>query len=90
MPVAPECPRCGGLIPNNETPGEYPGALSRWDNFTEICSRCGVEESWLDLHNRAYREGGSPHLDPYNDQSRWVRPEEALTKEMIDERRAGD
>lgn len=39
------CPRCLGGIPNNETPGAYPGALSRTDNRTEICSECGVLES---------------------------------------------
>lgn len=41
----PKCPRCGGLIPNNETPGAYPGALSRVDNKTEICSECGSTEA---------------------------------------------
>lgn len=39
------CPRCGGGIPNNVHPGEYPGALSRYDNATEICSACGVAEA---------------------------------------------
>lgn len=40
------CPRCKiNYIPNNETPGAYPGALSRVDNKTEICSDCGVEEA---------------------------------------------
>ena len=39
------CPRCGGYIPNNVTPGEYPGALSRTDNRTEICSNCGTAEA---------------------------------------------
>lgn len=41
----PLCPRCGGYIPNNEEPGKYPGALSRWDNSTEICSACGTDEA---------------------------------------------
>lgn len=39
------CPRCGGKIPNNDHPGEYPGALSRVDNVTEICSQCGFLEA---------------------------------------------
>lgn len=39
------CPRCGGGIPNSQTPGAYPGALSRTDNTTEICSDCGVSEA---------------------------------------------
>lgn len=41
----PICPRCQGYIPNNDRPGAYPGALSRLDNKTEICSDCGVEEA---------------------------------------------
>lgn len=40
-----ECPRCGGFIPNDFEPGAYPGAMSRVDNITEICSECGVSEA---------------------------------------------
>jgi len=43
------CPRCEGLIPNNSSPGAYPGALSRTDNNTEICSRCGEMEALEDM-----------------------------------------
>jgi hypothetical protein len=39
------CPRCSGGIPNSTMPGAYPGALSRWDNHTEVCSYCGSEEA---------------------------------------------
>lgn len=39
------CPRCHGAIPNNAEPGAYPGALSRTDNKTEICSDCGLTEA---------------------------------------------
>ena len=39
------CPKCEGYIPNNATPGAYPGALSRVDNKTEICSECGILEA---------------------------------------------
>jgi len=42
------CPICDGWIPNNDTPGKYPGALSRKDNKTEICSECGVMEAMGD------------------------------------------
>lgn len=38
------CPTCGGDVPNTEHKGKYPGALSRVDNETEICSRCGLSE----------------------------------------------
>lgn len=43
------CPRCLGPIPNKQNPGSYPGALSRTDNVTEICSGCGQMEALEDL-----------------------------------------
>lgn len=45
MTAKPQCPRCGHYIPNDKEPGAYPGALSRTDNKTEICSACGLEEA---------------------------------------------
>ena len=40
-PYNPEiCPRCLGFLPIG-----YPGALSRVDNETEICSDCGTDEA---------------------------------------------
>lgn len=42
------CPRCGGFVPKRYDKamfGEYPGALSRWDNKTFVCSECGMEEA---------------------------------------------
>jgi len=45
----PICPKCEGFIPNNEMPGAYPGALSREDNKTEICSKCGMKEALADF-----------------------------------------
>jgi len=44
------CPSCGGGIPNNDRIGEYAGAISRTDNVTEICSRCGDREAFEDLN----------------------------------------
>jgi len=44
--ATPRCPRCGGFIPNDETPGAYPGARSRVDNKTEVCSKCGTAEAY--------------------------------------------
>ena len=46
------CPRCEGWIPNNARPGAYPGALSRRDNKTEICSDCGTAEALEDYYAR--------------------------------------
>lgn len=45
MPEPKRCPICDGWIPNNDKPGAYPGALSRKDNKTEICSECGLMEA---------------------------------------------
>jgi len=39
------CPRCGGDVPTTLHKGQYPGALSRTDNDTEICSQCGHDEA---------------------------------------------
>lgn len=43
---ATTCPRCLGGVPNNTMRGKYPGALSRTDNETYICSDCGVLEAF--------------------------------------------
>jgi hypothetical protein len=64
------CPRCGGGIPNDVSLGEYPGALSRWDNNTEICSECGVMEAMLDWGAGSYRAGGE-HLAPNHPERPW-------------------
>lgn len=42
------CPKCLGGIPNNLERGKYPGALSRIDNTTMICSDCGTQEALED------------------------------------------
>lgn len=50
MIVPHVCPRCvSNWIPCNESPGAYPGALSRADNKTEICSECGQREALQDF-----------------------------------------
>lgn len=67
------CPRCGHFLPNDMTPGAYPGALSRWDNETEICSRCGQQEAFLDFAAGEYRGGGA-HLAPWSPDNPWVNP----------------
>lgn len=46
------CPRCLGGIPNDLHVGAYPGALSRYDNATEICSDCGVLEAMWQFTQR--------------------------------------
>ena len=65
MSTAPVCPRCRGYIPSNDRPGAYPGAISRWDNETEICSTCGAEEAFEQLgqgimHSRGEHRGVTP------------------------------
>jgi hypothetical protein len=49
------CPRCGGAVPNEDEPGVYPGALSRFDNETMICSNCGTQEAF-----------GAGHMIPFS------------------------
>ena len=49
MKVPKVCPICTNWIPNNESPGAYPGAISRRDNKTEICSECGKREAFEDF-----------------------------------------
>ncbi len=61
------CPRCGGGIPDNEHRGEYPGALSRTDDRTEICSNCGNLEAIEQMHPRL-SGFGSENIMP---QSEW-------------------
>jgi len=39
------CPRCLGAVPREGQRGAYPGALSRTDNVTEVCSNCGTMEA---------------------------------------------
>ena len=39
------CPICSGGVPTDEARGEYPGALSRFDNDRYICSACGQAEA---------------------------------------------
>lgn len=53
LPDKFNCPSCGGFIPNNETPGAYPGAISRKDGKTEICSNCGTLEAFQDYFMEA-------------------------------------
>lgn len=45
------CPRCGGGVPSDDNPGAYPGAVSRVDNETEICSACGTDEALTQFLN---------------------------------------
>lgn len=65
-----KCPRCGGWIPNNLQPGAYPGALSRWDNETEVCSDCGTQEAMLQFTAPAGKKQSC--LDPRTGAFRWV------------------
>lgn len=39
------CPRCHHKIPNDATPGAYPGAMSRFSRDVEVCSACGTHEA---------------------------------------------
>lgn len=60
--VPTACPRCvtHDWIPNNTEPGKYPGAISRADNATEICSACGEDEALKDFF-----DGGCEPLEAW-------------------------
>lgn len=62
------CPRCDGDMPSTLHKGQYPGALSRYDNATEVCSSCGVEEAIAHLMK------GWDSLHPVTGIHPWVRP----------------
>lgn len=65
MTTTKVCPRCRGYIPNNDTPGLYMGAISRWDNETEVCSACGTEEAFEQLGaGVGYNRGGHVGVTP--------------------------
>lgn len=68
--VAEPCPRCGGPVPDEEHQGEYPGALSRWDNRTEVCSRCGSEEAVAQWMAR----DATAAVHPVTGRRPWVKP----------------
>lgn len=70
------CLRCGGPIPTAESPGAYPGAVSRAtpERDIEICSPCGTDEGvrqhmtgrvipparWPLAHPHAFRDQAMP------------------------------
>lgn len=66
---APRCPRCGGYIPSNRQPGAHPGAISRWDNATELCSRCGTDEAVIQTFGN-----GQEGLHPLTGAKPWTKP----------------
>lgn len=60
------CPRCGGEIDPNATGDE--GALSRVDNRTMVCSKCGREESEI-----------APRGSALHSKAGWVHPDASAT-----------
>lgn len=57
------CPRCQGPVPRADMQGKYPGALSRVDNATYICSACGTDEAMFQFHNRTKQGASLPPVD---------------------------
>lgn len=58
------CPRCGVRI----LPLGYSGALSRADNATEVCARCGTLEALSDWAGGTAGHEADPEVDwPYMD-----------------------
>ena len=50
------CPICNGAVPSEEHKGQFPGALSRFDNNEEICSLCGLAEAMTPFFSDEGRE----------------------------------
>ena len=71
------CPRCGGAIPSWDNPGAHPGALSRWDNMTEICSPCGVDEAMAQF---MFRKNPQRAVHPVLGKKRWFAPPTAVQR----------
>lgn len=71
MKVPNICPRCqDNWIPNNQQPGHHPGAISRADNKTEICSACGVDEAMKDHFDNGCEQNNQwPVARKYNSES---------------------
>jgi RNA polymerase subunit RPABC4/transcription elongation factor Spt4 len=66
------CPRCQGPVPSAEHIGEYPGALSRTDNETEVCSACGTDEAFENAFGRETEMDGLPvRVHTCTPQHRW-------------------
>ena len=63
------CPRCGFLADEARTgPGfPEPGALSRWDNKTTVCTACGTEKAGI------VWQFGLGYLHPATGARRWIR-----------------
>lgn len=63
------CPRCGFLADEARTdPGfPRPGALSRWDNTTIVCTSCGSAEAIVEF------QFGHDALHPRTGAKQWVR-----------------
>lgn len=72
-----QCPRCAGGIPNDAQKGEYPGALSRYDNETYVCSECGQVEAMIQF--AAAQRGDDPNAAMQTDHFYWY----ATTLERI-------
>lgn len=87
-----KCPRCEqNLIPSNEHPGEYPGAMSRIEvdgrYIIEICSMCGEDEGLEAVLNGRY----TPVADwPITDWLDITKQMEAAVKAMKERFEAGD
>lgn len=62
-----DCPRCGHCIPNDEEPGAHPGAASRVDDETEICSACGLDEALVQFRTNQARLGVAMSTPPVSD-----------------------
>ena len=83
LPKRGLCPICDGAIPNNETPGAYPGALSRFDNETEVCSACGSAEAMTPMFSEEGKDLMVAGIQ--NDEWDWWKAGVLMGREPVDE-----
>ncbi len=83
LPKRGLCPICDGAIPNNETPGAYPGALSRFDNETEVCSACGSAEALTPMFSEEGKDLMVAGIQ--NDEWDWWKAGVLMGREPVDE-----
>jgi len=81
-----KCPRCGGPADEARTGFGFPrpGALSRWDNSTTICTSCGQDEA-LAQFAAGYATGARGWarlaVDPVNGVLPWAEQPQLQTTE---------
>lgn len=76
------CPRCGGIADEYRSgvPGfPRPGAVSRFDNMTMICTDCGQDEAMSQFKMAAHGLAAKA-VHPIDGVVVWVRPPAGMSR----------